>query len=155
MRYNIVCVGNIKEKYYTQAVEEYVKRLSRFADVSILKVEEEKLRHDRPSDIIQVIEKEGERLLAKCNGYVVLCDIGGKMLDSVALSKTLQSIKQQDSIITFVIGGSYGTSEKVRNRADFRLSFSPMTFPHQLMRVVLCEQLYRAETIAKNIAYHK
>ena len=106
-------------------------------------------------DIELVVEKEGERILENLKGYVVLMDINGVMLDSVGLSNKIADIQNISSTINFVIGGSYGTSEKVKSRADFKLSFSKMTFPHQLFRVMLLEQVYRAFTIQNNVTYHK
>lgn len=155
MKYQIVCVGNIKEKFYTEALNEYTKRLSRFADIEVIELAEEKLKADRQSEIDQVIKKESDRIIQKLSGYVILCDIGGKMLDSVALSQKLEEIKQTSSTITFVIGGSFGVDNRVREKANYLLSFSKMTFPHQLMRVILAEQVYRAETIVRNVTYHK
>ena len=155
MKYQIVCVGTIKENYLTQAIQEYTKRLGKFSQVSIIQVEEENLTQDRQSEIEKVKQEEGKRILSKLTGYVILCDLEGKMCDSEALSQKLQIIKQNSSTITFIIGGSYGVSEEVKKRADEKLCFSPMTFPHQLMRVMLFEQIYRAETIAHHIPYHK
>lgn len=155
MKYQIVCVGSIKEKYLEDAISEYKKRLSKFGQISILQVEEEKLIQDRQSEIEKVKVEEGKRILSKLSGYVILCDLQGKMCSSETLSQKLQSIKQNNSTITFVIGGSYGVSEEVKKRADELLCFSPMTFPHQLMRVMVFEQIYRAETIAHHIPYHK
>ncbi len=155
MKYQIVCVGSLKEKYFIDAVKEYQKRLSKFGEVRIIEVAEEKLTSCHASDVEKVKEKEGERLLEKCSGYVILCDLQGENISSTQLSQKLENIKQQHSTITFVIGGSYGVSEKVKKRADYLLCFSPMTFPHQLMRVILLEQIYRAETIAHHITYHK
>lgn len=155
MKYNIVCVGNLKEKYWASACEEYQKRLGKFGQVSIIEVEEEKLTSDRPSEIEKVKQAEGKRILAKLSGYVVLCELTGTMLSSEKLAEKIEQIKQNSSNITFVIGGSYGVSEEVKQSADYALCFSPMTFPHQLMRVMLLEQIYRAETITHHITYHK
>ena len=150
MRINVVCVGKIKEKFYTQAVEEYSKRLSRYCKLDIVELPDEKTP-DNASDIVneQIKNKEGERILSaiKDDAYVCALAIEGKMLDSVELSGT--------SNITFVIGGSLGLADAVLKRADYKLSFSRMTFPHQLMRVILLEQIYRAYRIMKNEPYHK
>lgn len=156
MNINIICVGNIKEKYLNEAILEYKTRLSKWASVRIVELKEEKLQKNySQKDIELVVEKEGERILENLKGYVVLMDINGVMLDSVGLSNKIADIQNISSTINFVIGGSYGTSEKVKSRADFKLSFSKMTFPHQLFRVMLLEQVYRAFTIQNNVTYHK
>lgn len=155
MKYQIVCVGSIKEQYLKDALKEYEKRLSKFGQVSIVEIEEEKLSFGRPSDIERVKGEEGKRILSKVSGYVILCDIQGKLITSEELSCKLEQVKQTSSTITFIIGGSFGVSEDVKKRANERISFSLMTFPHQLMRVILLEQIYRAETIMHHIPYHK
>ena len=156
MNINIICVGNIKEKYLNEAILEYKTRLSKWASVRIVELKEEKLQKNySQKDIELVVEKEGERILENLKGYVVLMDINGVMLDSVGLSNKIADIQNISSTINFVIGGSYGTSEKVKSRADFKLSFSKMTFPHQLFRVVLLEQIYRSFKILNNETYHK
>ena len=156
MNINIICVGNIKEKYLNEAILEYKTRLSKWASVKIVELKEEKLpKNYSQKDIELVVDKEGERILENLKGYVVLMDINGVMLDSVGLSNKIADIQNISSTINFVIGGSYGTSEKVKSRADFKLSFSKMTFPHQLFRVMLLEQVYRAFTIQNNVTYHK
>jgi 23S rRNA (pseudouridine1915-N3)-methyltransferase len=145
MKITIFCVGKIKEKFYREAVAEYVKRLSRYCKLSIVEVADEKTDENASqTEIEQVKEKEGARLLAamKEDGYCIALAIDGQMPDSVALSKKLERLGVEGkSNIYFVIGGSLGLSEAVLKRADYRLSFSAMTFPHQLMRVILLEQL--------------
>ena len=155
MRINVVCVGKIKEKFYTQAVEEYSKRLSRYCKLDIVEK-----TPDNASDIVneQIKNKEGERILSaiKDDAYVCALAIEGKMLDSVELSEKIERLGiEGTSNITFVIGGSLGLADAVLKRADYKLSFSRMTFPHQLMRVILLEQIYRAYRIMKNEPYHK
>lgn len=159
MRITVVCVGKIKEKFYSQAVDEYVKRLSRYVKLDIVELQDEKTP-DNASDTVneQIKEKEGERILStiKDDAYVCALAIEGKMLDSVELSKKIERLGiEGKSNITFVIGGSLGLSAAVLDRADYKLSFSKMTFPHQLMRVILLEQVYRAYRIMKNEPYHK
>lgn len=159
MKITVVCVGKIKEKFYVQAIDEYSKRLSRYCKLEILEVADEKTP-DNASDIVnqQIKDKEGDRILAsiKDDAYVCVLAINGKMLDSVELSNKIDKLGiDGESNITFVIGGSLGLADKVINRADFSLSFSKMTFPHQLMRVILLEQIYRAYRIMKNEPYHK
>ena len=157
MRITVVCVGKIKEKFYTQAVEEYSKRLSRYCKLDIVELADEKTP-DNASDVEQIKNKEGERILSaiKDDAYVCALAIEGKMLDSVELSEKIDRLGiEGTSNITFVIGGSLGLADAVLKRADYKLSFSRMTFPHQLMRVILLEQIYRAYRIMKNEPYHK
>lgn len=159
MRISVVCVGKIKEKFYVQAIEEYSKRLSRYCKLDIVEVADEKTP-DNASDVVneQIKDKEGERILAsiKDDSYVCALAIEGHALDSVELSKKIEQLGiDGESNLVFVIGGSLGLSEKVLKRADYKLSFSKMTFPHQLMRVILLEQIYRSYRIMKNEPYHK
>lgn len=159
MRITVICVGKIKEKFYTQAVDEYSKRLSRYCKLDIVELADEKTP-DNASDIVneQIKRKEGERILSsiKDDAYVCALAIEGKMLDSVELSEKIEILGINGvSNITFIIGGSLGLSEQVLKRADYKLSFSRMTFPHQLMRVIFLEQVYRAYRIMKNEPYHK
>ena len=159
MRINVVCVGKIKEKFYTQAVEEYSKRLSRYCKLDIVELPDEKTP-DNASDIVneQIKNKEGERILSaiKDDAYVCALAIEGKMLDSVELSEKIDNLMLSGkSDIVFVIGGSLGLDKRVLDRADYKLSFSKMTFPHQLMRLILSEQIYRWFSIIKNTKYHK
>lgn len=159
MKITVISVGKIKEKFYRQAIEEYAKRLSRYCKLEILEVPDEKTP-DGASEALeqQIKEKEGERILSKIKdgSYVITLEINGKMLDSVELSEKMNSCMIcGDSHLTFVIGGSLGLSEEVSNRSDFKLSFSKMTFPHQLMRVILLEQIYRGFRIMHGEPYHK
>ena len=159
MRITIICVGKIKEKFYTQAVDEYLKRLSRYCKIDIVELPDEKTP-DNASELVntQIKCKEGERILAaiRDDSYVCALAIEGKMLDSVELSEKIERLGIDGvSSITFVIGGSLGLSDAVLKRADYKLSFSKMTFPHQLARVMLCEQLYRAFSINAGTKYHK
>ena len=159
MKITICCVGKIKEKFYTQAIDEYSKRLSRYCNLKIVEVADEKTV-ENASDALneQIKKKEGQRVLSniKDDSYVIILAIEGKMLDSVELSQKIDSLGLSGkSDITFVIGGSLGLSKEVYDRADYKLSFSKMTFPHQLMRVVLLEQIYRSFRIMKNEPYHK
>ena len=159
MRITVVCVGKIKEKYFTMAIDEYAKRLSRYCKLNIIEVPDEKTP-DQASEAeeLQIKKKEGERILSniKDQAYVIALAIQGKMLDSVELAKKIETLGTYgDSQIVFVIGGSLGLSDEVLARANMKLSFSPMTFPHQLMRVVLLEQVYRAYRINCGEPYHK
>lgn len=159
MKYTIICVGKIKEKFYTQAVEEYAKRLSRYGKLEIIEVADEKTPDQASETVNRMIkDKEGERILAqiKDDAYVVALAIEGKMLDSEELAAKMESLAVSGtSHMTFIIGGSLGLSEKVMRRADYALSFSRMTFPHQLMRVILLEQIYRGCRIIHHEPYHK
>lgn len=156
MKFRIVAVGKIKESYLRDAIGEYVKRLSRFATVEIVEIDE-CLYKGAPSDaqIEQIKKMEGTNILPKLEGYVTVMDIDGKLFSSEMLSARIAEQKQYNSTFTFVIGGSHGLSDEVKNRADLRCSFGKITLPHQLFRVVLCEQLYRCCCIENNVAYHK
>jgi 23S rRNA (pseudouridine1915-N3)-methyltransferase len=152
-------VGKVKEKFFRDAIAEYVKRLGKYCRLEIVEVEDEKTP-DNASDTVEnaIKEKEGRRLLGhiKEESYVIALAIDGEKLDSVQLSKKIEKLGVMGtSHITFIIGGSLGLSEEVLKRADYRLSFSDMTFPHQLMRVILLEQVYRSFRIMKNEPYHK
>lgn len=159
MKITIFCVGKIKEKFYSQAIEEYSKRLSKYCKLEIKEAADEKTP-DSASDTVNrmIKEKEGDRLLSfiKDDSYVIALAIDGKMLDSVELSEKIDNLMLSGkSDIVFVIGGSLGLDKRVLDRADYKLSFSKMTFPHQLMRVILLEQIYRSFRIMKNEPYHK
>lgn len=159
MRITICCVGKVKEKFYCQAIDEYGKRLSRYCKLEVKEVADEKTPDNASDTVNDIIKaKEGERLLSciKDEAYVIALAIDGKMLDSVQLSQKIDNLGiSGKSDIVFVIGGSLGLDKRVLDRADFKLSFSPMTFPHQLMRVILLEQIYRSYRIMKNEPYHK
>lgn len=159
MKITCVVVGKIKEKYFTDAIKEYSKRLSRYCKLEIVELADEKTPDGASeAEEVAIREKEGERILKalKDDAYVIALAIEGKMLDSVELSRKIESLGiGGTSHIAFVIGGSLGLAPAVMKRADYALSFSRMTFPHQLMRVVLLEQLYRSYRIIKHEPYHK
>ena len=159
MKITLLTVGKIKEKYFTMAIDEYAKRLSRYVKLDIVEVADEKTPDGASETEERMIrDKEGKRILAnlKEDSYVITLEIEGKMLDSVELSKKINHIGVSGKgHITFIIGGSLGLSDEVKNIADYKLSFSKMTFPHQLMRVVLLEQIYRSYRILGNEPYHK
>ena len=159
MKITLVTVGKIKEKYLQQAISEYEKRLSRYCKLEILQVADEKTPEGASAALEeQIKEKDGERILAqiKEGAYVAALAIEGEMLDSVELSEKIDKLGVSGvSQIVFVIGGSLGLSQKVLKRADYKLSFSKMTFPHQLMRVILLEQIYRSYRIIHGCPYHK
>ena len=158
MRCIILCVGKLKEKWQVAACAEYLKRLSRYGSFEVVEVpdypEPEK---SSPALEMQLVEREGKGILAKIKpaDYVVALCIDGSAPDSVALSKLTDAWAMAGARVVFTIGGSLGLSEDVVRRADYRLSFSNMTFPHPLMRVILLEQLYRARKIASGERYHK
>ena len=159
MKITILCVGKIKEKYFSMAIEEYVKRLSRYCKLEIIEVPDEKTDENASAAEENMVKaKEGERILKniKDTSYVIALAIDGKQLDSVELSEKIEKLGVQGvSHITFVIGGSLGLDERILQRADYKLSFSKLTFPHQLMRVVLLEQVYRSYRIMNGEPYHK
>lgn len=159
MKISLCCVGKIKEKFYRDAMDEYKKRLSKYCKLEILEGPDEKNPDgDSEGARQRVLKKEGETLLSflKDEAFVIALDIKGIMLDSEELSEKIGRLGVEGrSHIQFIIGGSLGLHEEVLKRADFRLSFSKMTFPHQLMRVILSEQLYRSYRILNNEPYHK
>ena len=156
MKFKLVVVGKIKEEFYRQAIAEYTKRLSRFATTEIVEVEECFFNGEpNKAQIDKIMETEAKAILAKAEGCLVALDIDGKLLDSVQISKYIDEQKQSYSTFTFIIGGSNGLHPTVKSKCNLRLSFGKITLPHQLCRVVLCEQLYRACTISANTPYHK
>lgn len=159
MNISIITVGKLKEKYLKQGIDEYVKRLSAYAKMDIIEVADEKAPEVlSDAEMIQVKEKEGERILSKIgqDTYVIALAINGKMKSSEALAADIDKLATYGkSKLAFIIGGSLGLSDTVLNRADEKLSFSNMTFPHQLMRLILVEQIYRSFRINRNEPYHK
>lgn len=159
MKISIVCVGKIKESYFRDAITEYSKRLSRYCKLEIMEVTDEKTP-DGASEALEddVKAKEAERILKKLSedAYKIILDIGGRKMDSVAFGRRIEKLGVEGkSHIAFVIGGSLGLHGSVKCRADETLSFSDMTFPHQLMRVILLEQIYRGFRIVNGEPYHK
>ena len=159
MKITLVTVGKIKEKFFEDAIKEYSKRLSRYCKLEILQVADEKTPEGASEAVeLQIKEKEGQRILSliRDDAYVIALAIEGKMLDSEELAERIEKLGVSGiSQIVFVIGGSLGLSAQVMKRADYALSFSRMTFPHQLMRVVLLEQIYRSYRIIQGEPYHK
>ena len=154
----LICMGRLKERYWREAADEYEKRLSRFGKFEEIELPDlPEPANSSPAIEAQICEREGKAILQKVREgdiVIALC-IGGKQLDSVQLSQTLTRYGDTGRRVAFIIGGSLGLSPQVIARADFRLSFSPMTFPHQLARVMLLEQTYRAMKIASGERYHK
>ena len=159
MNITVISVGKLKEKYLKQAIDEYSKRLSRYCKLEIIELTDEKTPDNASEkEELQIKEKEGKKILSKIkdNSYLIALAIDGKNLSSEELAETINKLGVRGvSNITFVIGGSLGLSDEVLSRADYKLSFSKMTFPHQLFRVMLLEQIYRAFRIMKNEPYHK
>ena len=159
MKITVITVGKIKEKYLRDAIAEYAKRLSRYCKLEIVEVADEKTP-DQASETVeeQIRDKEGERILKyiRDDMYVITLEIGGKMLSSEELADKINMLGiQGQSSVAFVIGGSIGLGREVLKRSDYALSFSKMTFPHQLMRVILLEQVYRSYRIINREPYHK
>ena len=158
MRITIVTAGKIKEKYLTAGINEFLKRLGPFANVKIIEINEEKMK-DNPSEAEkqQTLAQEGQRLLKQVpeGSYLIVLDVYGQQLSSEKLAEKIQNLGLQGkSNITFLIGGAFGLSQEVRQAAAFRLSFSPMTFTHQMIRLLLVEQIYRVFKINRGEKYH-
>ena len=148
----IICVGKIKEKYLVSAIEEYSKRLSKYTKIEIIELPDYDINN---KDV--VLEKEKENILKHINNkdYIITLEIEGSELNSEELAKKIDKIFITNPNITFIIGGSYGLHNQIKNMSDFKLSFSKFTFPHQLFRVILLEQIYRVYKINNNESYHK
>lgn len=148
----LICVGKIKEKHLTEAINEYKKRLSKYTKLDIIELPDVSY-----NEIDKVKKEEGKLILKhlKENDNVIILDINGQELSSVELTNKLCKLEEINSNLTFIIGGSYGLSEEVKERANYKLSFSKLTFPHQLFRVILLEQIYRTYKIRNNENYHK
>lgn len=151
LKINIIAIGKIKEKYIIDGIAEFSKRLSKYINLNIIELQEE-------VDNSTAIKKESDKILAylsKTKSYNILLDLKGKFIDSIELSNKLFDLTLNYSEISFIIGGSRGVSKEVKEKADYLLAFSKLTFPHQLFRLILLEQIYRAICISKNIKYHK
>ena len=155
---NIICVGKLKEAYLRQAIEEYSKRMKPLCKLNIAELSEERVGDD-PSDaeIRHTVNAESDRILSKIGkgDYVIAMCVEGKNISSEELSERLEDISMTHSTVDLIIGGSWGLSDTLKERADFKLSMGKMTFPHQLCRVMLLEQIYRAFQISKGTKYHK
>ena len=155
IKVSVVCVGKVKESYFLDGINEYKKRLSKYCEFNITELKEENF--DKVDDsLINVIKKrEAERILPNLKGYVIVTDINGKTTSSIELASLLKTKGDEIGVITFVIGGSYGLDQSVKDKADYKISFSDMTFPHTMFRLMLTEQVYRAFTIINGSNYHK
>ena len=155
---NIICVGKLKEAYLRDAIEEYSKRMKPLCKLGIIELPEERLG-DNPSaaEIAHTVTAESDRIMQKLGkgDYVIAMCVEGKSISSEEFSQRLESVSMQTSTVDLIIGGSWGLSDALKARADFKLSMGKMTFPHQLCRVMLLEQLYRAFQISKGTKYHK
>lgn len=159
MNINIITVGKLKENFWVSALAEYTKRINRFAKVNIIELADKKIPDNASlKEELQILDSEGNAILSKIKDshFVFALCVEGTQVDSIEFAKKLSAISLSGkNDIDFIIGGSLGLSDKVKRRADFKLSFSKMTFPHQLMRVVLAEQIYRCFKIINNETYHK
>ena len=157
MKINIIAVGKIKEKYLKEAIDEYKKRLSKFCSLNIIEINECVAKTENEGNIKKSIEEEARDIISKIkNEYVIALDIEGKEYSTMEIFEKINEIMLNGaSEISFIIGGSYGLSENVKKKADLRLSFSKLTFPHQLFRVILLEQVYRVFKIKNGEPYHK
>ena len=159
MRISIICVGKIKEKYLKLGIDEFTKRLSKYCKLEIIELDDEKAPENlSDKEMLMIKEKEGKKILSKIkdNAHVIALAIDGKNLSSEELAHNINNLGVRGtSHIVFVIGGSLGLSDEVLKRANYKLSFSKMTFPHQLMRLILLEQVYRAYRINSGEPYHK
>ncbi len=158
MRISIICVGKLKEKFFRDAVAEYTKRLSRFTRLEITEIPDERIADNASEkEKTEILKKEGAGILSalKPNMYTIAMCVEGKTVSSENLSEILASAMMTHGSAAFIIGGSLGLSDEVKRRADMRISFGRITLPHQLMRVVLCEQIYRGFKIMNNESYHK
>lgn len=158
MRFYVVCIGKLKDAYLRDGVAEFVKRMRSYGGITITELNESKIG-DKPSDADrkQVVDEEGERLLKAVpkNAYTVLLDVYGKTMSSEDLAKTVAKLEVDGiSDMAFIIGGAFGVSEALRQSVNYKLSFSPMTFTHQMVRLLLVEQIYRASKINRNEPYH-
>ena len=158
MRFYVVCIGKLKDAYLRDGVAEFVKRMRPYGGITITELNESKIG-DKPSDADrkQVVDDEGERLLkvVSKNAYTVLLDVYGKTMSSEDLAKTVAKLEVDGvSDMAFIIGGAFGVSEALRQSVNYKLSFSPMTFTHQMVRLLLVEQIYRASKINRNEPYH-
>lgn len=151
LKINLVCVGNIKERFFKEAQDEYVKRISKYAVLQIKELKE----LNYLENINQIIEQESNMIYDSIKGQYILLDISGRKMNSEEFSNFIEDISSTNSEITFVIGGSYGVSQQLKNTASKKISFSDMTFPHRLFRIMLLEQIYRAFCISNNTPYHK
>lgn len=155
LKINLIVMGDIKEKYLKEAIAEYSKRLSRFCNLNIVEIKENVATSTSKLDIENSLNKDGKEIEKHIKGHAICLDILGKNLSSEQFANKIEKLTLTNSEISFIIGASNGLSESIKNKCNEKLSFGLLTFPHQLMRVIFLEQLYRAFTIINNISYHK
>jgi 23S rRNA (pseudouridine1915-N3)-methyltransferase len=157
MKIKLITIGKIKEEYLVAAIKEYSKRIAAFADLEIVELAEAKLTKENASEIELAVNKESNLIIEQLNkkDYNILLDISGKEFDSIGLANLVNEKQQTNSTFAFIIGGSNGVNDQLRKNVNLRLSFSRLTFPHQLMRLILLEQIYRVFKINNNHSYHK
>ena len=155
IKINLICLGDIKENYLKNAIEEYSKRISRFANLKIVELKENVAKSNHENDVLSALKKDAEEIKKHISGYPICLDINGQMFSSPQFAQKIENLSLTNGEICFVIGASNGLTDEIKNLCKEKLSFSKMTFPHQLMRVIFLEQLYRAFTILNNVPYHK
>lgn len=159
IQFQIICVGSIKEKYFSEGIGEYQKRIQKFAKLEIIEIPESRLNdHPSPKQIDLALEEEALKITEKLQDsrFIITLEINGTSLTSEGFAEMIDKLSiYESSKISFVIGSSYGLANSLKNKSNFSLSFSQMTYPHQMMRLILLEQIYRALTILNHVAYHK
>ncbi|MGN0787879.1 MAG: 23S rRNA (pseudouridine(1915)-N(3))-methyltransferase RlmH [Candidatus Onthoplasma sp.] len=155
MKIRLIVLGDIKENYLKDAIAEYKKRISRFANIEIIELKENVCKSNHPSDIQNALLKDAEEIKKQIKGYPICLDIDGQQLSSMEIAEKIKSLSLSTSEISFIIGASNGLHQEIKSICKQRWSFSRLTFPHQLMRVIFLEQLYRSFTILNNVSYHK
>lgn len=156
IKINIIAVGKVKEKYFSDGINEYSKRLSAFCEFKIVEITEETFKKADASEIVKITEREADRIIPFMKGFNIIMAIDGKQFASEGFARLLKELTDKGiGVINFIIGGSYGLSKRIKDKADLILSFSQLTFPHTLFRLILSEQIYRAFSINAGSAYHK
>lgn len=155
LKINLICMGDIKETYLKDAIKEYQKRLSRFANLQIVELKENNPKSESQKDILLALKKDAMEIEKHIKGHTICLDIGAVQFSSEDFARKINDLSLKSGEISFIIGASNGLDEELKQSCKERISFSKMTFPHQLMRVIFLEQLYRAFTINNNISYHK
>ena len=155
LKIHLIVLGDIKEKYLEDAINEYKKRISRFANLNIIQIKENVAQNNSEKSVEIALMKDAEEIKKYLKGYIVCLDVKGKMISSEEFAENIKNLTLKTGEISFVIGASNGIHTSIKDLSQEKISFSKMTFPHQLMRVIFLEQLYRAFTIINNITYHK
>ena len=155
IKINLITIGDIKEQYLKQAIAEYCKRIQRFAELKIVELKENAPKNNSEGEILSCLNKDATEIKKHIKGYPICLDVKGKEISSEDFAKKISTLSLTNSEISLIIGASNGISEEVKQLCKEKISFSKMTFPHQLMRVICLEQIYRAFTIINNISYHK